>query len=92
MKRLLQPVRAALAKQLMMKHGLKQVEAAKLLGASHPAISLYGRKRTKVRRLIEEMADFPANESPNQQRFQIHQVCRVKQLLAWGRDENPKPV
>ena len=37
-------VRAMLAKELMTKHNLKQAEAAKLLGVSQPAISLYSRK------------------------------------------------
>lgn len=38
-------VRAMIAKELMMKHKLKQVETAKLLGISQPAISLYFRER-----------------------------------------------
>jgi len=37
-------VRAMLAKELMVKHYLKQTEAARLLGVSQPAISLYTRK------------------------------------------------
>lgn len=37
-------VRAMIAKELMTKHHLKQVEVAKLLGVSQPAISLYHRK------------------------------------------------
>lgn len=41
---LLPPVRALLAKELTAKHNLKQLEAAKLLGVSQPAISLYQRK------------------------------------------------
>jgi predicted transcriptional regulator len=36
-------VRATIAKELMVNHGLRQVEAAKLLGVSQPAISLYCR-------------------------------------------------
>ncbi|MEM3627249.1 MAG: hypothetical protein QXZ25_04415 [Candidatus Bathyarchaeia archaeon] len=36
-------VRAAVAKELINKYNLKQVEAAKLLGISQPAISLYYR-------------------------------------------------
>jgi predicted transcriptional regulator len=36
-------VRAMIARELMASHGLRQVEAAKLLGVSQPAISLYCR-------------------------------------------------
>ena len=36
-------VRAMVARELMASHGLRQVEAAKLLGVSQPAISLYYR-------------------------------------------------
>ena len=42
-------VRAMIAEELMTKHKLKQVETAKLLGVSQPAISLYfGKKRGKA--------------------------------------------
>jgi predicted transcriptional regulator len=41
---LLPAVRAVIAKELMTKHGLKQAEAATLLGVSQPAVSLYCRK------------------------------------------------
>jgi len=41
---LLPSVRAMIAKELTTKHNLKQSEAAKLLGVSQPAISLYYRK------------------------------------------------
>jgi len=37
-------VRAMIAKELVTKHGLNQVETARLLGVSQPAISLYSRK------------------------------------------------
>jgi predicted transcriptional regulator len=37
-------VRAALAKRLMLNYGFKQIEVAKLLGVSQPAISLYSRR------------------------------------------------
>jgi len=40
----LPPVRAMIAKELMTKHNLNQTQAAKLLGVSQPAISLYYRK------------------------------------------------
>jgi len=38
-------VRAMIAKELMVKHRLNQVETAKLLGVSQPAISLYFTER-----------------------------------------------
>jgi len=38
-------IRAMIAKELMTKHKLKQVEIAKLLKVSQPAISLYLRKK-----------------------------------------------
>jgi predicted transcriptional regulator len=38
-------VRAMIAEELMTQHKLKQVETAKLLGVSQPAISLYFRKK-----------------------------------------------
>lgn len=47
-------IRAEIAKELTTKHGLKQVEAAKLLGVSQSAISLY-QKRIRGRSLdLEE--------------------------------------
>lgn len=60
-------VRAMIAKELMIRHNLKQSDAAKLLGVSQPAISLYYRKiRGKaidlenvsdIMKLIENLAD-----------------------------------
>jgi predicted transcriptional regulator len=60
-------VRAMIARELMVSHGLKQVEAAKLLGVSQPAISLYRRNiRGKaidlendpdVKRLVANMSE-----------------------------------
>ena len=59
-------VRAMIAKELMAKYQLKQVEVAELLGVSQPAISLYFRKRrgkainlaneSEVTNLIENLA------------------------------------
>jgi hypothetical protein len=37
-------IRAITAKELMTRHGLKQADAARLLGVSQPAISLYHRE------------------------------------------------
>ena len=64
---LMPSVRAMIAKELMNRHKLKQSEAAKLLGVSQPAISLYYRKiRGKaitlegdadITKLIENMSD-----------------------------------
>jgi predicted transcriptional regulator len=66
-------VRALVAKQLMADHGLKQVEAAKLLSVSQPAISLYCRDiRGKaidleddpdVKRLVTKMSEALAKGS-----------------------------
>ncbi|MEM2319009.1 MAG: hypothetical protein QW142_06315 [Candidatus Bathyarchaeia archaeon] len=95
-KGLLPPVRAALAKQLMTKHGLKQVEAARLLGVSQPAISLYNRKmRGKaldlekdktIEKLIEELADALAKGGVSHKDFtlkfcEICKAARAKGLL-----------
>ncbi|MCS7124735.1 MAG: hypothetical protein NZ932_04915 [Candidatus Bathyarchaeota archaeon] len=95
-KGLLPPLRAALAKQLMTKHNLKQVEIAKLLGLSQPAISLYNRKmRGKaldlekdkdLGRLIERLADALAKGGLPHKEFtlkfcEICKVARAKGLL-----------
>jgi len=60
-------VRAMLAKELMAKHELKQMEVAKLLGISQPAVSLYYRKmrgraidienESDVKIMIENLAE-----------------------------------
>ncbi|MEM3770488.1 MAG: hypothetical protein QXG76_04800 [Candidatus Bathyarchaeia archaeon] len=95
-KSLLPPVRAALAKQLMTKHGLKQVETAKLLGVSQPAISLYNKKMRgkaldlekdkEIKRLIEGLAGSLAKESLSHKDFTLKfcEICkavRAKGLL-----------
>jgi predicted transcriptional regulator len=64
---LLPPVRAALAEILKTKHHLTQMEAAKRLGVSQPAISLYVKKirgkalnikeDLEIMKIIEELAD-----------------------------------
>jgi len=63
---LLPPVRARVAKTLTTKYNLTQIDAAKLLGISQPAISLYDRKirgkaislekDTEITELIENLA------------------------------------
>ena len=60
-------VRAMVAKELMADYGLRQVEAAKLLGVSQPAISLYCRNirgkaidlenDSDVKRLVADMCE-----------------------------------
>ena len=95
-KSLLPPARAALAKELMTRHGFKQAETAKLLGVSQPAISLYNRKiRGKaidlekdgeIKKLIEGFADSLAERSLTQKEFilkfcEICRTARAKGLL-----------
>lgn len=95
-KSLLPPTRAALAKELMTKHGFKQLEAAKLLGLSQPAISLYTRKMRgkaidlekdrEIKKRIEEFADALAEKRLAQKEFilkfcEICRAARAKGLL-----------
>ena len=59
-------IRAMIAKELMMHYKLRQADAAKLLGVSQPAISLYSRRMrgkaidleddSEIRSLTEELA------------------------------------
>ncbi|MBS7616980.1 hypothetical protein KEJ45_07270 [Candidatus Bathyarchaeota archaeon] len=95
-KSLLPPTRAALAKQLMTKHGFKQVEIAKLLGVSQPAISLYNHKirgkainlekDKEIKKLIEDLADSLATGDMSHKDFilkfcEICKAARAKRLL-----------
>jgi len=78
-----------IAKQLMTKHNLKQAEAAKLLGVSQPAISLYYRKMRgkainlendeEIKRLTEKLAKSLAegNPSPTQFFASFCEICRT---------------
>ncbi len=85
-KSLLPPVRAALAKQLMTKHNLKQMEVAKLLGVSQPAISLYNKKirgkaldlekEEEIKGLIEELADSIAERGLSHKDFTL-KFCKI---------------
>ena len=80
-------VRAMIAKELMVKHKLNQVETAKLLGVSQPAISLYFRERrgkaidleneSDVTSLIEDFATSLAkdNSSPEDFIFAFCEIC-----------------
>ncbi len=93
---LLPPVRAMLAKELVDKHNLKQADAAKLLGVSQPAISLYQRKiRGKainlendpdITKLIEKLSASLAKGSLSHKEFipmfcEICKTIRTKGLL-----------
>jgi len=82
-------IRAMIAIELTTKQNLKQEEAAKLLGVSQPAISLYQRKirgkaislrnDRKIKRSIEEMAARLAEGKMTQKEFivQICEICRA---------------
>ncbi|MCS7095835.1 MAG: hypothetical protein N3F10_06220 [Candidatus Bathyarchaeota archaeon] len=93
---LIPPTRAAIAKELIMRHGLKQAEAARLLGVSQPAISLYNRRMRgkainleddlEIRKLIVEFADNLARKSFSQRDYILRfcEICkkaRAKKLL-----------
>lgn len=89
-------VRAMMAKALTTKHRLKQEEAAKLLGISQPAISLYHRKMRGVSidlendsdiiRLTEKLADSMVENELSRKEFilkfcEICKTIRAKGLL-----------
>lgn len=86
---LLPSVRAMIAKELMAKHGLKQAEAAKILGVSQPAISLYYRKirgkavdlenDVEVIKLIENLAGTLAKGALSHKEFipTFCEICRT---------------
>jgi len=78
-----------IAKELMVKHGLKQAEAAKILGVSQPAISLYYRKirgkavdlenDVEVIKLIEDLATTLAEGNLSHKDFipMFCEICRT---------------
>ncbi|NWF87132.1 transcriptional regulator [Candidatus Bathyarchaeota archaeon] len=82
-------IRAMIAKELIAKYNLKQTEAAKILGLSQPAISLYNRKmRGKaidiendkdVRILIENLTESLAKGNLAHKDFipMFCEVCRT---------------
>ena len=82
-------VRAMIAKELVAEHNLSQAEAAKLIGVSQPAISLYCRKiRGKainleddrdIMNLIERLAEQLAKNSLSHKEFfpRICEICRT---------------
>ena len=83
---LLPTVRALIAKTLTTKYNLTQKEAAKLLGISQPAISLYDRKRRgkainlenepEILKLIEDLADALAKGNLSHKDF-IQMFCEI---------------
>lgn len=82
-------VRAMIAKELMTKYQLKQVEVAELLGVSQPAISLYFRKRrgkainleneSDIVNLIENLAASLAKDNLPPKAFIVMfcEICRT---------------
>jgi predicted transcriptional regulator len=93
---ILPSVRAMIAKELVNKYELKQAEAAKLLGLSQPAISLYKRKiRGKainlendpdITKSVEKLADSMVKGPISHKEFiltfcEICKTIRAKGLL-----------
>lgn len=89
---LLPAIRAMLAQELTTEHCLKQTEAAKLLGVSQPAISLYHRrirgkainleKDPEITKLIKEFANTMASSSEllSHKEF-IQKFCEICKLI-----------
>ncbi|MCL6578451.1 MAG: helix-turn-helix domain-containing protein [Candidatus Bathyarchaeota archaeon] len=83
---LLPPVRAMIAKTLTTRYNLTQTEAAKRLGISQPAISLYERKMRgkainlendpEITKLIENLADALAKGDLPRKSF-IQAFCEI---------------
>lgn len=85
---ILPPVRAMIAKELITKYNLRQTEAAKILGVSQPAISLYiGKNRGKaidlendleIKKSVENMANLLVENkiSPSEFVQNFCEVCR----------------
>jgi predicted transcriptional regulator len=79
-----------IAKELMAKYNLKQAEAAKLLGVSQPAISLYYRKirgkaidlenDIEVEKLMENLADSLAGGGLSHKDF-ISKFCEICKII-----------
>jgi predicted transcriptional regulator len=80
-----------MAKELTTAHKLKQAEAAKLLGVSQPAISLYYRrirgkainleKDKEVMKLIREFADSMVRENQMSHKEFIQKFCEICKLI-----------
>jgi len=87
---LLPSIRAMVAKELMAKHNLKQAEAAKLLGISQPAVSLYYRKMrgkaidlendVDIEKLMENLADSLAGGGLSHKDF-IPKFCEICRMI-----------
>lgn len=79
-------VRAAIANRLVSSYGLKQMDAAKLLGISQPAISLYTRRLRgsalnledypDVMNFIDRLAEMLVNGNFNFNSF-VEEFCKV---------------
>ena len=86
---LLPAVRATTSKQLMEKHNLNQAQAAKLLGLSQPAISLYARKMrgkaldleedAEIAKLVSNLASSLAEGNLSHKEFipKFCEICRT---------------
>lgn len=86
---ILPAVRAMIAKELMTKYKLKQMEAARFLGVSQPAISLYYRQirgkaidlknDAEIMNLIENLAAFLAKGELSHKDFipMFCEICRT---------------
>jgi predicted transcriptional regulator len=84
-------MRAIIAKELTTAHNLKQAEAAKLLGVSQPAISLYYRRirgkainlenDAEVMGLIREFADSLVRNNPMMHEEFIKKFCEICKLV-----------
>jgi predicted transcriptional regulator len=82
-------VRAMLAKELVTKHKMNQAEAAKLLGVSQPAVSLYCRRirgkaldletDAEISKSVEDMAVFLVEHGFSHKEFVLRfcGVCRA---------------
>ncbi|MBC7131295.1 hypothetical protein H5T51_08845 [Candidatus Bathyarchaeota archaeon] len=95
-KGLLPSIRAVLAEELTQRHNLKQTEAARILGISQPAISLYLKKLRgkavnleqdmEIKKLIAALADLLAEKHLSNKEFitkfcEICRIARAKGLL-----------
>ncbi len=82
-------IRAMIAKRLTKDYGLKQIEAARLLGVSQPAISLYSRrlrgraidleKEREISSMVDDVTSTLINEKMDYKDFVIALcgICRA---------------
>jgi predicted transcriptional regulator len=88
-KSLLPSLRALMAKYLITKYNLNQVEAARILGVSQSAISLYIRKMrgksinleedVEIKKLVEKIVDSLINKNLTHRDF-IIEFCKICQI------------